>query len=337
MVSISECEVIGRTSSETCPKLQIHPDSFYVFYLCINEIKIFHINDDTGIHTKAMEPSFRQYRSFALSPDGNRTCILARQGKIEYDLIIFGVNVYTYSDSTIHCTKLNKDYRGTPVRTELVDCKWSPDSSYVAVSISTGCLMVLDIKSGQIVCSIFPDILEDSNLSSVSAFDFDPRSCRQIMAVGASDGHLYIVNTEDKDILCKSDRYKRDTIDAIQYSHEGNTLGVAFHSFMLHLYNSNTCDLVYTINMIDSCPELDSLPSQGNYPFIMKIIFSQSGEQLVTCCSDGNIRIWQLPVTINLKFMCKLRILSLVFQGNIKSLPLPTILKDYLSPLPSSL
>jgi hypothetical protein len=27
----------------------------------------------------------------------------------------------------------------------------------------------------------------------------------------------------------------------------------------------------------------------------------------------------------------------LVFQGNIKSLPLPTILKDYLSPLPSSL
>jgi hypothetical protein len=85
-----------------------------------NEIKIFHVNNDTGIHKKAMEPSFRQYRSFALSPDGNRTCILARQGKIEYDLIIFGVNVYTYSESTIHCSKLNKDFRGTPVRTELV-------------------------------------------------------------------------------------------------------------------------------------------------------------------------------------------------------------------------
>lgn len=299
-------------------------------------MKFFHSITDSGISSKALDPHFRQYRSFALSPNGRQMCILARNGKIDYELVIYGVNVYSHPDCTIQCSKINKVFRGIPTRTDLVDCKWSHDSRKVAVSISTGCVMIIDISSKDIVCNIFQDILDDCDLSNVSAFDFDPRSCCQIMAVGTSDGYLCIVNIEDKDIICKSDCYKQDSIDIVIYTPEGNILVVALHSFSLHLYNSYTCDLVYTINMIDSCPELDSILSSGNYPFITSMDVTRSGEQVATCCSDGNIRVWQLPTKLNLKFICKLTILSLVLQGDIKNLPLPHALKDYLLPFPTS-
>ncbi|XP_052098116.1 uncharacterized protein LOC127732946 [Mytilus californianus] len=330
------CELVKTTGSGTWPKLQVHPDSFYICYLDIHQVKFFHSITDSGISSKALDPHFRQYRSFALSPNGKQMCILARNGKTDYDLVIYGVNVYSHPDCTIQCSKINKDFRGTPTRTDLVDCKWSMDSRKVAISISTGYVMIIDITSKDIVCNIFPDILDDCSLSSVSAFDFDPRSCCQIMAVGTSDGYLHIVNIEDKDIICKSDCYKQDSIDVVMYTPEGNILVIALHSFSLHLYNSYTCDLVYTINMIDSCPELDSILSSGNYPFITSMDITRSGEQLATCCSDGYIRVWQLPPKLNLKFICKLRILSLVFQGDIKHLPLPHALKDYLLPFPMS-
>lgn len=329
-------DIINRSQSATCPKIQIHPDSFCIFFLGLNEISFLHRNDVLDIHNKALEHHGRLYRSFAMSPDGRRTCILARHGQ-DYDLIIFGINAITYCDLTIHCSKLNKDFRGTSVRTELVDCKWSPDSSYVGASISTGYLLVFDIKAGEMVCSVFPDILDDSSLSSVSAFDFDPRSCKQIIAVGSTDGHLYIVNLSDGDVVCKSECNKRDTIDTVQYNPEGNIVGIALRSCKIILYDSCSCNCIFAIDMVNSCPELNNLPSQGNNPVIMRLDFTRSGEQLATCCCDGNIRIWQLPKFINLKFMCKLKILSLVSQGEIKWLPLPGTIKDYLLPLPLSL
>ena len=215
-----------------------------------------------------------------------------------------------------------------------MDCRWSPDSSHVAITISTGYLLCVNVKAGTISCNVFSDILPDLLLSNIFAYDFDQRSCYQIMAVGDSLGDLNIINVEDKQIICKSQRLGCGNIDCLVYSPEADLIGIALHDFKLHLCDSNTCDIVYSINMCDDCPYLNNFHGLQQYPMITSMSFSRSGEQLAVCCYDGYLRMWQMPLNLNLKLLCKLQVLRLVQQGDIKNLPLPSALKDYLLPLP---
>lgn len=323
---------MSRTSSTTLPKVQVHPDSCYICFLDSTEIKIFHRTQNTGIHSKAYEAGFRRYRSFAISPDGKRSCILAREGRTVYELLIYGVNVNMYCDAKIPCTKLDKDFVGTGQ--ELVDCKWSPNSRYVAITMSTGCLLCVYVKGQNILCNVFEDILSESYLSHVLAYDFDPSSGYQIMAVGDSQGYLCIINVEDKKVIAKSEKFENSQIDCLVYTAEADFVGIAMHDFKIHLCEPISCNIVMTIDMLEDCPYLHNslnLP----YPMVTSMSFSRSGEQLAVCCYDQFIRVYQMPVNINLKMMCKFKVLSLVEQGNIQHLPLPSALKNFLLPLPS--
>lgn len=328
-----------QTSVAALPKLQPFPDGNNVVYIgaASGDIKVLSLENGV-ILSRAQDIRFRPYKHVAVTCDGRRFAIMARASiQHRYELLIYKTDYTTFAEHTIDCYHINQDFRGSKLNLEHTACKWSPDSLYVAASISHGSLIVISRQTQTCVCDVFSDVIPDTGLSRQTTFDFNPQSCHQVVAVGTRTRFLYIVNVDDGTIISQTeDVCGEHAIDAVRYSVDGQLVGVTLRNFTFQLHDADTCCTTYRFNMKDSLPSLQN-PSSGPHPSIVALSFSSSGEQAVTSMADGFICFWQLPRKMNLQFLCKLRILTCVGLDRVSSLPLPPRMKDYLLSLPTML
>ncbi|XP_033738440.1 uncharacterized protein LOC117325998 [Pecten maximus] len=331
-----KCGYYRQASVASFPKLQPFPDGENIVYLgstCDN-IKLMSLQRSTFL-SRAQDVYFRAYKYVSVSPSGCYFAIMARTSKqYQYELLIYHSNIITRADSIIDCYKINSEFKGSRLNLEHTTCKWSPDSLCVAAGISHGQLIIVSRRSQTCLCDVFSDVIPNTCLSRATTFDFDPKSCHQVVAVGATNRFLYIVDVEEGTVLCQTEEVCGDhAIDVVRFSCDGEFVGVALKNFTIQLFSPDTCCLIFRFSMKDSLLSLQT--SMGPHASILNLTFTSTGQQAVTSTADGYVSFWQLPRKLELQFICKFKILSCVSLDRVSRLPLPPRLKDYLLSLPT--
>ena len=319
------------------PKIHMHPSGEYIGYVGVGSIMV-----ETVLH----EPVFEKnkdlrnctYKYIAFAPNGKYAAILLSASR-RFEMIISRLDRgFANLDISVDFFHLYNRFKGSTAYNEHLECKWSPDSSNIAVCTSIGYLIVLD-KSLKPVVNVFEDILtNDRSPSCAGAFDYDPRSCREVLAFGTNDRQLFIVNTESKEILYESEIDSPDPIDCLQYSPRGDIIAMSLRSWRVLLLETSSFETVFELDLYnnEAITATNISGTASPFPSIMRLSFSSTGEQIMTSSCDGYVRVWQLPhVALPLKELCRLAILSCVPTSGIKDLALPRRIIEELVAMPT--
>ena len=318
------------------PKVHVHPSGEYIGYVGLGNViveTVLHV----PVYNKQKDLRNCNYKYCAFSSDGRHFAILlsvSRRFELQLSRVDQG---FTFSDASVDLHNVYKGLKGSNAYNEHLECKWSPDSSNIAVCTSIGFLVVLD-KALKSVVNVFEDILPSELFPSCAgAFDYDPRSSHQELAFGTNDRRVFIINTESRVVLYESEKLGPEPVDSVQYSPNGNLLGLSMRNWYILLLETTSLELFFKINIADSMTVTTNISSSSSpFPSIMRLSFSSTGEQLATSCSDGYVRVWQLPcVKISLKDLCRQAILRYVPMSKIKNLSLPKRILDELSAMPT--
>ncbi|KAK3094175.1 hypothetical protein FSP39_025028 [Pinctada imbricata] len=305
------------------------PDSIHVTSM------VKYNNYGTQTLQRAQSINFGRYRNFAVSYNGDFFAILGRSTNRQYILYIYSSSVFTRPLSTTNVTKL---YKGCNVpnghQHDFTCLRWSTDTAYVGVGFGCGHLVVFDWRRETGVCSVFEDILPDCALSSVKAYDFDRTSFKRVLSAGTSDGRIYKVDCEDYKVIGKIELGGEATVDILAYRYDDCRLIVALSNFVIQVYDGESLSLLCDIRMKESMDNLNKPPLSPYCPSIVTMDVSMDGQVAVVGTWTGVMSVWQLPKILNLKYLCKYKILCETKQGDVQKLPLPNLMKDYLLSFP---
>ena len=327
-------EIFSHSYMSNFPKLHLHPSGEYIGFIGLGVVTV-----ETVLHEPVYEKQrdFRNsnYKYFAFSPNGKYAAILLNASR-RFELLLSRLSK-GFPDKSVDLLHVYKGFKGSDAYNEHLECKWSPDSSNIAVCTSIGFLVVLDTDLKSVV-NVFEDILKsDTFPSCAGAFDYDPRSCHQVLAFGTNDRRLFIVNTESRNVLYESDTLGPDPIDCVQYSPSGNLLGLSLRNWSLLFIETRNLEIVFKLNTTD-CPAITATNISNGFsafPSIMRLSFSSTEEQIATSSCDGFVRVWQLPsFCISLKGLCRQAILSFVPTSKLQNLSLPKRLLDEMLAMP---
>lgn len=312
------------------PKLHMHPSGNYIGYIAPESIKIETIKHEE-VFNKHKDLRMCNYKFIAFSPNGKYMAVLlscARQFEIVVCMVDKG---FTFHDKAVDLSKMFPGFRGHHYN-EHLECKWSPDSDYIAVCSSVHFMFVLN-KDLELCVNIVTDILQDEVFPSwASTFDFNPQSCHELLAVGGNDRSIYFLNLKTREIMEKTDEICSDALDCLQYHPFGKYVAVASRNFSIFLIEPSDGAVLYHLDMRIDQPDLSQ--RYASIPNFIRLSFSTTGEQLVTATSDGKIRVYQMPAYLSLFDLCKWTILSQVPYTKIGELPLPKRLISKLLALP---
>ena len=271
------------------------------------------------------------YRYCTVAPNGVFVATLARLGST-FELTVLKRDVALMKVDAAECHQICPGFKGTRQYTEQVECKFSPDSAYIAVSCSLGFLFVVKRKLLQEHCLVIPGIidLDESRLSNARCFDFDPRYFHKLLCFCTVDNFVYVCNIDTQEIFMTIGVETEGGIDCIGYNHYGTLLAVATSEAMINMYCPDTGDLLYSLDGAHQGDEVSMKLKNGVYPTVCRMSFSQSGQQLAVSATDGLIRVWQLRPQMDLQHMCRLAVLKVVPANRVEELPLPTKLIAYL-------
>lgn len=324
-----------EAKTSALPMVQSHPGGDAILY--IQNGKVTLLNLATG-HTVGKYPR-HSARHAAVSPNGNDVAVVSRLGvHFELTILLNRDFLILTEESTTECHKLCPDFVGTRTYKEIAECRFSPDSMYLAVSSSMGHLLIVRCTSLKIKthCSVIPGIIDRSRLlTNTRAFDFDPRYKHACLAVGLSDGCICVCDTDTQEILREwvvpaSD--SKHSIDCVRYAPQARLLAVATSNAKILLYHPDLCELWYTLDGSTINTEAARMEQRGGrYPSVLKLAFSVTGDILLCSATDGIIRMWQLDPNLQLRHLCRTTVLQHCPLKKVKELPLPpAIIQDLL-------
>lgn len=329
-------EIFSRSFMSNYPKVHMHPSGEYIGYVGVGSVMV-----ETVLHEQVFEKhkDLRNctYKYIAFSPNGKYAAILLSASR-RFEMIISRLDRgFANLDISVDFYHLYNGFKGSTAYNEHLECKWSPDSSNIAVCTSIGYLIVLD-KSLKPVVNVFEDILTNRYPSCAGAFDYDPRSCREVLAFGTNDRHLCIVNTESKETVYDTEIDSPDPIDCLQYSPRGDLIAMSLRNWSVLIIETRSFETVYELDLYNN-EAITATNFSGTYtpfPSIMRLSFSSTGQQITTSSCDGYVRVWQLPhVALSLKELCRLAILSCVPTSRVKGLALPQRIIEELVAMPT--
>ena len=253
----------------------MHPSGEYIGYIGVGIVTV-----ETIFH----EPVFEKnkdlrnctYKYLAFSPDGKYAAVLLSASRRFEILITRPDRGFANQDVSVDFYHLYKGFKGSTAYNEHLECKWSPDSSHIAVCTSIGYLIVLD-KSLKPVVNVFENILtNDRSPSCAGAFDHDPRSCRQVLAFGTNDRQLFIVNTESREIVYESEVLGPDPIDCLQYSPRGDLMAVSLRNWSVLFLETNSFETVFKLDIANNTAITATNISGtfSTFPSVMRLSFS---------------------------------------------------------------
>lgn len=313
------------------PKLHMHPSGDYIGYISPDSIKIETI-EHIDVFNKYKDLRMCNYRFIAFAPNGKLMAVLMSCSK-QLELLVAMIDKgFAFHDRVVDLSKLLPGFRILHYN-EHVECKWSPDSQFIAVCSSINFMFILN-KDLQLVLNIVSDVLPDEVFPSwASTFDFNPCSCHELLSVGTNDRSVYFLNIESKEILQQTDVLTRDAIDCLQYHPFGKYVVMGTRNFSIFLLDPCDGDVLHHFDMHSECPNLKQMVY--SVPNLIRLSFSTSGNQLATSSSDGKIRVYQMPLYLSLFDLCKWAIFSQVPCTKLKDLPLPSQIVTRLLAYPS--
>ena len=256
----------------------------------------------------------------AISPDGKCLAILQADSK-RFEIVLSRLDHGSTSlDIDLPLSQLLRGFYG-PRYNEHLECKWSPDGEHITVCSSINFMFILTKKLNFVV-NVTEEILPAEAYPSWSGtFDYDPRYTQDIIAVGCKNRIVYFINVSSKEVMHQTDILGKDSIDSVVYHPRGTSLAVGCRDFNIFILDSESADIVFQIDMKFTVPELVSNDPQS--PSTMNMSYNTVGEQLAVSTCDGKVRVWQLPVKIQLFDLCRRAILSAVPGNKLNELPLP--------------
>lgn len=235
----------------------------------------------------------------------------------------------------LHVVKASRECKG--IKGTVASLVFSTDSAYLAVISSRGQVYILHtsglklrfvLEREQV---IHPLETLDPSINEPSSLEFDPRYGNKAFATCTFYRGLVKIWAVNK-----TDKHKRATVDTlysihfprvvnvIKYSTEGDILAVGCNEGIITCINTNDGTAIFDLNTSTQASEFRS--NAGIY----HLGFSRTSEQLAASYSDGYIRVWNIPVGINLQHCCRVVINLSTPESKIMSLPLPVKLKRYL-------
>lgn len=246
----------------------------------------------------------------------------------------------TRNAKTVCSEKVSKVCVG--FRGVVVDCAFSPNGQLLAVTssqgnvyflISTRLALTKSLDSAKILAPYKVPDLGDSNLEDYvtqSVCIFDPRFPFQefatcvIYAGVVKTWRMSSFDRRDIEIQVRHNLKFKKMLNVVRYSPDGTLLAVGANDGIISCVNTENGQVSFVLDPSQQPPEFHSEAG------VFHMAFTQSGEELAGSYSDGYIRIWQLPMIFNLKFLCRQVINTRVPPSKVDRLPLPTRLKNFL-------
>lgn len=281
------------------------------------------------------------FRYTTISPNGIFIGAMARIST-DYELAIIVIDsTFLLTMERYECRLICPGFRGTRSYTEEVECKFSPDSKLVAISSSMGLLFVVNrgkfgkhnIVIGKTGTGLFD--VNDTRLSTVRAFDFDPRYFQRILTFASANNVIYICDILANEVETQIDMGIEEVV-CLQYCpHATSALAVATAEAQIHLFNPDTRDKLYTLDGQMQGSEASMRAINGVFPTIIRMSFSREGQHMAVSSTDGIIRVWQIRTDLSLQNLCRNAILKCVPCNEIQRLSLPAKIILYLLQWPS--
>ncbi|XP_064610018.1 uncharacterized protein LOC135473975 [Liolophura sinensis] len=323
------CGVLKGTTTTSRPKIQLHPDGKYLGFVgrgCVRVVDTY--NNDRYIKDDAIRPVSYKYCTF--SPDGVYLAVLYRI-QCHFELEISRLDIRLLRVNTTVCHNVCPSFTGTRSYTEQVECHFSPDSSLIALSHSEGILFTVNKRDLSLHSQLFPGVDSGVSLSNERSYDFDPTSGHSFIAAGGNNGHIFLIDIDTCKVLHEEDLHiDAETVDCVKYSPNGDCLAIAISDFTIRLFCPYSRQVTMTLGGETKCPGIQVQACSGRLPVVIRMSFDRSGEHLAISSTDGQVRIWQLPIKMDLRYLCKLKIQQCCIVTNIKMLPLPNSVINYL-------
>ncbi|XP_031550123.1 WD repeat and SOCS box-containing protein 1-like [Actinia tenebrosa] len=219
--------------------------------------------------------------------------------------------------SKIRCENHLSGFSGEPQ-----SCIFSPDSSLLALSTTDSQLYVL--RSNRL--EVFAVIRSTRTLGNNCMCAFDPCESLTKLNIGLSDGLFQVWRLIPGNIDCVFEERilssSADRLTSMAYTLDHSLLAFGTTAGDIIIYETELYIQLYKLNPNDAV-DVDNLQ-------VCSIAFAKSCQELAVGYDDGCVRLWQLPVKMNLQHMCRLEIIQLLPENMIYRLPLPEPLRAYL-------
>ena len=232
-------------------------------------------------------------------------------------------------------------------------CVFSPDGLFLAVSCTSGQLIVFDTQDFHIHSSLDLDTstsstclclpFRHSSRRTLSShlqcwYLFDPRYGHKYLTSCLEDGTIqtWSLTADEPGLTCIQLAYALQTpwqkIRSAAFSPDGTMLAVGTSDSKVLALNSESLSVLFVLN---AHLQPDGLRTWYQNTEVSCLAFTRTCQQVAAGYKDGRVRVWQLPLILNLQHMCRLVVINHVPAQEIPELPLPAHLIRYLlfSPL----
>lgn len=332
---------VSRHSAITSGPWSISPSGKHV---CSQAMKLWReedifISSGSRIASDAtcigFEGSVNEYRKLypqtcPFSPDGSMiACVFENRTGLKLALI------QPETLDVLQVVKAKSECKG--IKGTIASLVFSTDNFFLAVISSHGQVYILTTSGMKLRFVlerekiIHPLETLDPSINEPSALEFDPRFGNKMFATCTFYRGLVKIWT-----VTKNDKFKRCAVETlysihfprvvnvIKYSPEGDILAVGCNEGIITCLSSDDGSALFDLNTSIQPTEFRSKAG------IYHLAFSRTSEQLAASYSDGYIRVWHIPVDINLQHLCRVVINESTPESKIMSLPLPSRLKRFL-------
>lgn len=298
------------------------------------------------IHMRRIWRSRGTLMCCTFSPDGRSIVVVSRLPSDGNHICMIDVN-------TRKMTKKMNPSLSSKIRGFVKSCIFSPDGLFLSISTSSGQLVIIEIQNMHIhesleldhpdstlcLCDPFHHSSRRSiTLSMQCWYLFDPRYGHKYLTSCIEDGTIqtWTMNINEPGLTCVQSVNVLQTswqkISSAAFSPDGQILAIGTSDSKILCLNSESLDLIFILN---AHLQPDGLRTWYPNTEVSCLAFTRTCQQLAAGYNDGRIRVWQLPLIVNLQHMCRLVIINYIPANKISKLPLPSHLVRYLlySPL----
>lgn len=321
------------------PNVHCHPSGRHITYAGVGCIQLMNLHNLASL-VRSKDVRNNQFRNSDISPNGLFVATIAKCSfKVELGVELID-RAFFISQGVINCDKLCPGFNASRNYTDQLECKFSPDSAFVAACSSLGFLFVVKRIKLELYCCVVPGMFDkdETRTANERTFDFDPRFDHSMLALGSDDNKLVICDLEKGVVDKQTVITMEGSIQCLKYSHSGDVLAIATSEATINLYDPDTLEVLYTLDGRAQGGSSRMEPDADcNLPEIIRMSYSSTGEQLAVSATDGNVRVWQLHARLSLQNLCRQVLLQNVSTSKLQTLPLPARLVKYLLQLPAKL
>jgi WD40 repeat protein len=343
---INNCDTdirqLSGTSTTSFPNVTCHPGGRFVLYCGTNNVTLH--NTATNVRELTLMPDIGEsFQTVAVSPSGTQVAIVARFYTDCVRLVTSALaNTLIALRRTVNCTKICPLMRPLRDRSDRYLCTFSPDASRLLLASSHGCVVVFSWPRLAIHCLLTSGgsserILLSTSLATERSIDFDPRMHASLCLVtlGTSDRQIYTCDVMAEGCV----KHQTDLpeggsgrgVQCVRYSTMGDQVAVALAGALVYILQPDCSTWLYCVDRtVETLGIVSPAADEEMQPATVQMAFSHADDLLAVSSTDGRVCLWQLPVDLSLKHLCRLALRQYLTYDSMAKLAIPRSIVDYL-------